>query len=1101
MKRILLFAAAIAGLISAASCQQENLEPIAKANKVTYTVQVADAVATKAIGDDITAVNELVYEVYRTERDSVVTFTDKDNLLYHNTAEIVNGVATIELEFVNDQNFTVLFWAHVAGNKVYDVDDLTKVTIASPDVANNVNAQAFVGRDFVRDCVSDAQGKVTLHRPVSQLNIGTTKASLTGSPVPFQDPIVLNGSTVKVTGLATTFDIAQMCATGDPATEYTYTGQTVPEVDLKVANVDYAYVAMNYVGFAPEMGISDVTVSYVINTSEGNISNEILNVPVKPNYRTNIIGNLITSKSEYTIKLDDEWGTPNAGETYIVKTDEELAAAVKSDAEIVEIILGADVNISAANAAALAGANTKKITIKGNKTLTRSAEDYYTLTINTTYNNVVKAVNPEAKLVLQDLNLTSNKASGTWDVYDILFKNDVTLKNVNALQSIALDDTVQNAEFENLTITESHDYYALWICAAEMNVEWNGGEVNCPNGRGIKIDEQYLENPGHTTLTIKDVVFNTKKKAAILVKSSADVTVNTTNIDITNTVDPINEVWVDEDAADYYNKVSVNEGTDKALEGSGDVPVVVSTPQELQAAINAAKEGKNLIYFKNVIISDTNITVLQKVGVNIIIDGNDQEFDGTFVLEGGSQGNSTETLTFKNINFKHEETGTFYFIDANSADVAKRYVHNVTVDNCTFTGSADAVALRFRQAYNLKVTNTSVVSGHSLLQAYGTTGIVIDSVEVKAGTGRGVSLGSSTGVEIKNSEFTVNSYGVRGNDSGNDKSADVKIEGSTISAAQPVVVRYVNNANCTYSVTLNGATLTPTTDGDYQVVFTNGKDDAEYVKPTGKYALNILDTKTYKQFPEAFPVASWDEFTAALAAGEDWIKLTEDITYSGNYSLNNNIILDLGGKSITMPMFYVFSTSTIKNGTINGKMYARTGCKVTLEGLTYSGTISDDLSTEGHLQVQGGCDVYAKDCVFAATTVNGSQTRSLSIEGSSSGTRKFENCDFKFVSFGTGAGKYKKNVSINTMSGTTTVNFTNCKLNGKAPNILFAGTYALTNFTMSGCDNTSPTLETNRAKDAITDAEWAHISSLIANNKFTQVRLFYAGGSSEYIKQ
>ena len=280
MKRILLFAAAIAGLISAASCQQENLEPIAKANKVTYTVQVADAVATKAIGDDITAVNELVYEVYRTERDSVVTFTDKDNLLYHNTAEIVNGVATIELEFVNDQNFTVLFWAHVAGNKVYDVDDLTKVTIASPDVANNVNAQAFVGRDFVRDCVSDAQGKVTLHRPVSQLNIGTTKASLTGSPVPFQDPIVLNGSTVKVTGLATTFDIAQMCATGDPATEYTYTGQTVPEGDLKVANVDYAYVAMNYVGFAPEMGISDVTVSYVINTSEGNISNEILNVPL-----------------------------------------------------------------------------------------------------------------------------------------------------------------------------------------------------------------------------------------------------------------------------------------------------------------------------------------------------------------------------------------------------------------------------------------------------------------------------------------------------------------------------------------------------------------------------------------------------------------------------------------------------------------------------------------------------------------------------------------------------------------------------------------------------------------------------------------------------
>ena len=313
MKRILLFAAAIAGLISAASCQQENLEPIAKANTVTYTVQVADAVATKAIGDDITAVNELVYEVYRTVGEGVETFTEGDNLLYHNTAEIVNGVATLELEFVNDQNFTVLFWAQTAvaegETPIYNVDDLTNVTITSPDVANNVDAQAFVGRDFVRDCVSDAQGKVTLRRPVSQLNIGTTKASLTGSPVPFQDPIVLNGSTVKVTGLATTFNIAKMCATGDLATEYTYTGQTVPTGNLTVANVDYAYVAMNYVGFATNVG-STVTVSYVINTSEGDIDNVIENVPVKPNYRTNIIGNLITSKSEYTIELDDKWGTP-----------------------------------------------------------------------------------------------------------------------------------------------------------------------------------------------------------------------------------------------------------------------------------------------------------------------------------------------------------------------------------------------------------------------------------------------------------------------------------------------------------------------------------------------------------------------------------------------------------------------------------------------------------------------------------------------------------------------------------------------------------------------------------------------------------------------
>ena len=336
----MLFASALAGLFLAASCQKENLEPVVSGNTVTYTVQVADAVATRALGDDITAVNELVYEVYRTVDEGETDFTtDVDNRLYHKTATITNGTATIEIEFVNDQNFTVLFWAHVRGNGVYDVHDLTAVTITSPDVANNVNAQAFVGRDFVRDCVSDKNGKVTLVRPVSQLNIATTPESLvfeaeageTGSTVD------LEGSSVKVTGLATSYNIATLSAFGATATEYTYTETAVPTDGLTVNGKDYTYVAMNYVGFAPEMGTSDVTVSYVINTSEGDIDNEILNVPVKPNYRTNIVGNLITSKTQYEITLDKTW----AGENIIVNNAEEFAAALDR-AEAGDVIALAD---------------------------------------------------------------------------------------------------------------------------------------------------------------------------------------------------------------------------------------------------------------------------------------------------------------------------------------------------------------------------------------------------------------------------------------------------------------------------------------------------------------------------------------------------------------------------------------------------------------------------------------------------------------------------------------------------------------------------------------------------------------------------------------
>jgi hypothetical protein len=75
MKKILYSAAALALAFFAGSCQQENLEPVVSGNTVTYTVQVADAVATRvALGDDITAVNELVYEVYRTTAEGVEEF-------------------------------------------------------------------------------------------------------------------------------------------------------------------------------------------------------------------------------------------------------------------------------------------------------------------------------------------------------------------------------------------------------------------------------------------------------------------------------------------------------------------------------------------------------------------------------------------------------------------------------------------------------------------------------------------------------------------------------------------------------------------------------------------------------------------------------------------------------------------------------------------------------------------------------------------------------------------------------------------------------------------------------------------------------------------
>ena len=331
MKKILLFASALAGLFLAGSCQRENLEPMQSANTVTYTVQLPGALSTKTIGEkdaDVAAVTELVYEVYRTEATSADDFTQAEALLFHKTATITDGTATVEFELVNDQNFRVLFWAQVPGNGVYTVDNLKNVTISQTLYSNAEKYAAFAGTDYIKAGESIVGRTLPLVRPIAQLNIGTDDASLW---IENQTKALISTSAVKVNGLSTTFNVAENKAGEISTADYVYAAKPVAlsESTFAVNGTNYNYVAMNYVGFAPQMG-TNVKVTYTINTENvGTIENTIDNVPVKANHRTNIVGNLITSMSDYTITLTRKWDDEEYNvEVVSVATAEDLQEAI-----------------------------------------------------------------------------------------------------------------------------------------------------------------------------------------------------------------------------------------------------------------------------------------------------------------------------------------------------------------------------------------------------------------------------------------------------------------------------------------------------------------------------------------------------------------------------------------------------------------------------------------------------------------------------------------------------------------------------------------------------------------------------------------------------
>ena len=152
MKKLLYCAAALAMALFVGSCHKENLEPEGNALTITYELQLPDVIGTKALGDDITNVDNLYYEVWRTDAEKTTIFSDADHLLYHRDA--INafddaGKATIELDLINNQNFTILFWADVPNNGIYDCSDLTNVKISQSLKSNMRKYAAFSGIDFI----------------------------------------------------------------------------------------------------------------------------------------------------------------------------------------------------------------------------------------------------------------------------------------------------------------------------------------------------------------------------------------------------------------------------------------------------------------------------------------------------------------------------------------------------------------------------------------------------------------------------------------------------------------------------------------------------------------------------------------------------------------------------------------------------------------------------------------------------------------------------------------------------------------------------------------------------------------------------------------
>ena len=1156
MKKILLFASALAGLFLAGSCQRENLEPEQTGKQVTFTVEAPAAMQTKAIADGKN-VDQLIYEVWITGQSPNVTDLSGATRLYQAATQMAPAAdgkvkATITLDLVNDQNFTVLFWAQKKDINVYNTSWLNAVTYTNTAAeaysANDNRLDAFYGKAFVSDGQT-ATPTVTLKRPFAQVNLCTLN-SKDAAQTSDNYNISLVSSKMRLDAVPTTFNVATSAVSNYVAMEFA--ANTVPSGDDEMITVngkEYYYAGMNYVFAGANIVLTYDIQTKLNETVDANVNNTIQNVPLKENYRTNIVGNLLTSKVDYEIIVDAEFNTP--AEVVEMWNGSEVNEPKQSatDANVYEIEfpselawLAAAVNGTLPETKAtvepqdFAGKTFKlmnDIDLCGHEwtpigngkhfkgTFDGQGHTISGMTITDHAGQNQKALFGTVSGTPTIKNLVIDNASvvmpagfkgdyyaaglvgtyyGTLTVENVTVKNSTFAGNNKVAGLLAHDGVCSNLKIDNCHVLNCNISSTNLVDGGNV-----GGLLGLFQGQAdgeYKITRSSVK--GSTIVGINSS--NTGKRAngefVACISSKAGQTLVIENCEVdgntfTQTVDGSTAVTY---VGPYDNKFVGGERNDyEVLPGVViiDGAIYVTTAANLQAVLNAATSDVTVKFGADI---EGDVMICEKEGVDIVIDGVEKNYDGTIKVHNASTPN-TGSLSVRNVNFStakvyYDSDGKpyFYFVQADDFGVIDgvtcRYSQNVTVDGCTFTTTNEEVAnyaagVFVRSSKNAKVLNCTATGVHSLIQAQSCD----ETVEVKECTvngKNGIAFKAVKNAVVEECNITATEYGIRFD--GDQNNYGITVNGATINAKQPLIVRKMTGANNT--IALEG-TNTLTTEAEYQIVITKDSDDQPYVKPTGTYTLTGADA--YSVFPSAYPVATWDSFTAALAAGEDWIKLTADITYDANYQLQKAVILDLNGKSMTLPMINIHTKTTVKNGTINGKVYARKNSDIVFDNVKFSGAVSDNLSTEGHLAIQSGCKLYVKGCIFSPTSVSGSQTKPISFEGGSS-TMKFENCEFK-------SSPYKKQVYFNSLSATATLDFTNCNFNNKTPNIMFAAACPLTNLTMSGTTKLgSVTLETNRAKDAVTADDLAYLRTMIANNSISSVRLFYAGGSSEYIR-
>lgn len=303
MKNLYLFLAAATMLLS--GCAKEKLQQNTSGDTVTVNLcakMVNQSTTRAAIDDDGNGVNA---------DQCKLQIWWGDVLYFEKTATVTDFTASFnDIVLVKDQKYDFLFWADNATGNYYDTKDLHSVALNGDYVGCDDKRDAFFNAIIQKPVTNAFSETVELRRPFAQLNVITKDIpsmyeQLPGDKSSFSK-IVPDKVNVTVTA-PSVFNVADSTASVDKEFTYEAAVYTSPyKTDagkLNTLSMDYFYAP------AEEGNVVEVkfTAKNTTSATFEPINYTWNNIPLRRNWRTNIMGNLLTKTGQIDVIIVPAW--------------------------------------------------------------------------------------------------------------------------------------------------------------------------------------------------------------------------------------------------------------------------------------------------------------------------------------------------------------------------------------------------------------------------------------------------------------------------------------------------------------------------------------------------------------------------------------------------------------------------------------------------------------------------------------------------------------------------------------------------------------------------------------------------------------------------